>query len=427
MRPANAGYNVNGGWSRPMWSDGSSDNDAPDGRMVSYAGIYASQPMVATAVNKLSRRISTLPFDGYRRQADGGRELVRGDSLDSLIRRPRPRWSTVHLLHFIQQSMMVYGNALLAIVRGADPDAPPVGLWPLDWAYISAWAPTGGTIEWWSTTQFDGAERYIAVADTLHFAWESTSGEIGISPLQPLAATIRLEDAAQRHQTASFRNGARPGGVFTLPPGANPSKEQMELTRSTIQALYSGDNAFKTGVLAAGAKWEAMSMTPVDVQLIEQRKLNREEVGMVYDLAGPLMNDLTHATLTNVVELNKALYRDVVPPWLTLIEQTFQAQLLDSEPAWMNRFVAFDLSEKLKGEPRELAETLRLEVEAGLITRNEARRILNLAPVDDPSADELTAAVNNQGLVRQMGEPDPQDPPPPAEPDPQDPPAAPSG
>ncbi len=201
----------------------------------------------------------------------------------------------------------------------------------------------------------------------------------------------------------------------------------MELTRSTIQALYSGDNAFKTGVLAAGAKWEAMSMTPVDVQLIEQRKLNREEVGMVYDLAGPLMNDLTHATLTNVVELNKALYRDVVPPWLTLIEQTFQAQLLDSEPAWMNRFVAFDLSEKLKGEPRELAETLRLEVEAGLITRNEARRILNLAPVDDPSADELTAAVNNQGLVRQMGEPDPQDPPPPAEPDPQDPPAAPSG
>jgi len=187
--------------------------------------------------------------------------------------------------------------------------------------------------------------------------------------------------------------------VFTLPPGSNPSKEQMELTRATIQSLYSGDNAFKTGIVAPGAKWEAMSMSPVEVALIDQRKLNREEVGMVYDLAGPLMNDLSHATLTNVVELNKALYRDVIPPWLTLIEQTFQVQLLDAEPAWMDRFLAFDLSEKLKGEPIELANTLKIQVEAGLITRNEARRILNMPPMDDPTADKLTYNANNQAPI----------------------------
>jgi phage portal protein BeeE len=57
---------------------------------------------------------------------------------------------------------------------------------------------------------------------------------------------------------------------------------------------------------------------------------------MVYDLAGPLMNDLTHGTYSNVEEL-KGLYRDVVPPWTTLIVDTFQAQLLDpSRRGWID-------------------------------------------------------------------------------------------
>lgn len=400
-RPAGANYAANGGWFRPMWSDGSSDHDV-DGRLVSFASIYNTQPVVATAVNKLSRRIATLPFDGYKRLPDNGRELVRDDTLDSLIRKPLPRWSKVHLLHHIAQQCLVHGNAVMAKVRGSDPDAPPVGLWPLDWAHMNAYAPQGGRIEWWSTTQFEGQERFLAVEDTLHFAWASPAGEVGTSPLEQLGVTIRLEDAAQRHQTASFKNGARPGGVFTLPPGSNPSKEQMELTRATIQSLYSGDNAFKTGIVAPGAKWEAMSMSPVEVELIEQRKLNREEVGMVYDLAGPLMNDLSHATLTNVIELNKALYRDVIPPWLALFEQTFQSQLLDPEPAWLDRFLAFDLADKIKGEPLELANTLKLQVEAGLITRNEARRILNLPPLDDPAADSATVNANNQAPLAAM-------------------------
>jgi phage portal protein BeeE len=73
---------------------------------------------------------------------------------------------------------------------------------------------------------------------------------------------------------------------------------------------------------------------------------------MVYDLPGPLMNDLSHATLANVAEYQKALYRDVVPTWTELIVQTFQAQLIDAEPAWLDKLVRFDFSEKLRASLR---------------------------------------------------------------------------
>lgn len=391
-----------------MWSDGTREGDV-DGVVASYARIYSSQPVVAAVVDKLARRIAALPFDGYQRQQDDSREVVRGDTLDSLIRRPLPRWSTVHLNHFVGQSLLVHGNALLAKVRGNDRELPPEMLWPLDWAHINAYAPLGGRIEWWSTTQFNNEERFIAVGDTVHFAWESPTDEVGVSPLQKLGVTIRLEDAAQRYQTSSFRNGTRPGGVLTLPPGSNPGKEALELTRATLENMHKGpDNAFRVGLVAPGAEWKPMAMSAVEAELIQQRKLNREEIGMVYDLAGPLMNDLTHGTYSNVEELNKALYRDVIPPWLALIQQTWQAQILDTEPAWMDRFVSFDLSDKLRGEPLALANTLKLQVEAGLITRNEARRILNMPPAPDEAADSLSANLNNQGRLSEMGsEPNP--------------------
>jgi HK97 family phage portal protein len=417
-RPAGTNFAAGGffpGIFPPMWSSG--ERADTGGHLLSYEAIYRSQPVVAGVVDKLTRRISTLPFDGY--QATGeSREIVTGDSLDSLIRHPIPGWSRVHLLAHIEQSLLIHGNGLVAKLRGPDREAPPIMLWPLDWSLVSAYGQQGNRIEWWSTTQFDGVERFLAASDVLHFAWPSPGGgQIGVSPLEKLGVTIRLEDAAQRHQTAAFRNGNRPSLAISL--ASNPNKDLLAITRASIEALHKGpDNSGKTILLGGDAKATPLSLSPVEAELIQQRKLNREEVGMVYDLAGPLMNDLEHGTFSNVEELNRGLYRDVVPPWTTLIEGTFQAQLLDPEPAWLDRLVRFDMSDKLKGTPEELAATLKVQVEAGLISRNEARRILNLPPDGDPNdpanpANQLTANLNNQGTIAAMSGTDAASTPPP--------------
>ncbi|MCW3039367.1 MAG: uncharacterized protein JWM31_1272 [Solirubrobacterales bacterium] len=379
----------------PMWSDG--ERYGNDEFLRSFQQIYRTQPVIAGVVDKLARRIATLPFDGYRHLDDGAREMVQGDSLESLLRRPLPRWGTPHLLTHIATSLLVHGNAVVAKVRPPDRSATPSMLWPLDWAQMSAYGEVGGRIEWWSTTQFQGHQRYIKVEDTLHFAWPGPEGgEIGTSPLEKLGVTIRLDDALTRHQIALSKNGSRPSLAVTVAQ-EKADIAQLEFARDRVEAMHKGpDNSGKTFFMGSNVKVQPLSLSPVEVALIDQRRHNREEIGAVYDLTGPLMNDLTHGTFSNVSELLRSLYRDVLPPWLALIEQTFQTQLLDPEPAWLDRFVAFDLTEKLKGDPVELATSLKLQVEAGLLTRNEARRILNLPPVEDPVADQLTMAVNNQ-------------------------------
>lgn len=392
----------------PMWSDG--ERWGESAYLKSYESIYRSQPVVAGVVDKLARRIATLPFDAYRRLPNQAREMVTGDALESLIRHPMPRCGTVHLQTHIAQSLLIHGNALVAKVRGNDPEAPPTMLWPLDWSRVNAYGD--GTIEWWSTTQFGSAERFIAAADVMHFAWPGPDGgPIGVSPLEKLGVTIRLDDALSRHQIAMSKNGSRPSLSVTVDK-ENAKTEQLEYVRARVEAMHKGpDNSGKTFFMGSNVKVQPLSLSPVEVQLIEQRQTNREEVGAVYDLSGPLMNDLRYSSFANVTELLRSLYRDVLPPWLSLIEATYQAQLLDLEPAWVDRFVEHDLTDKLKGDPVELATSLKMQVEAGLLTRNEARRILNLPPSTEPSADTLTANVNNQGTLAQMQNPAQSSPP----------------
>jgi HK97 family phage portal protein len=403
QRPAGAGI-TNGGFFPqsfpPLWSNGERAED--DAWLRSYEAIYRSQPVLAGVVDKLTRRIATLPLVAYQKTA-GGREATEGDSLDTLLRKPMPRRSTVHLVSHIAQSLLINANSVVAKVRLNGPDEPPGWLWPLDWSQLSAYGQPGGTIEWWSTTQFGGQERFIAAADTIHFAWPGPDGgEIGVSPLEKLGTTIRIEDAAQRHQASMFKNGIRPSAAVSM-NDPNATKEKLEYAGEVVKAAHGGlDKAGSWVWLGANATVQPLSLSPVEAALIEQRKLNREEIGIVYDLAGPLMNDLEHGTFSNVSELLRSLYRDVVPPWTELIVQTMQAQLIDTEPAWLDRFVRFDFSDKLKGDPTEQAAVDKSDVETGIRTRDEARDGRGLPPKGGAAA-ELTLNANNQAPVEQAG------------------------
>jgi HK97 family phage portal protein len=385
----------------PMWSDGTRYGDDDSRYLKSYEQIYRSQPVIAAVVNKLSRRIAALPLDALQRNADGSREKVTGDSLDTLVRRPMPRWSTVHWINTVATSLLVHGNAVCAKVR-SDRDLPPDMLWPLDWGQMSAYGEPGGTIEWWGTTQFGDQERVIAASDTVHFAWPSPSGsEIGVSPLEQLGVTIRIEDAAQRHQTAMFNNGIRPSAAVTLEE-ENPSPKKLQMAKEMIEGGHRGmDKAGSWVFLGANAKVQPLSLNAVEAELIDQRQRSWEEIAAVYDMAGPLSGDLTHGTYSNVQVILDSLYRDVVPPWTTLITETLQAQLLDQEPAWVDRMLRFDFTDKLRGDPLVMAQVDKSDVEAGIRTRDEAREARGLTAMGGTAA-ELTLASNNQDLVRSL-------------------------
>lgn len=402
---------------RPLWTSGD-QVDAygwHDSRWVaSYGEIYQTQPVVAAVVNKIVRQGSTMPLKTYRRAVDGEKTRVTSDSDDAgaglarIFEKPAPRCGPTHLKQWILSPSLVFGNGLLAKFRGDGPYAPPTELLPMDWRYVSAYARYG-YVEWWGTTQVGSTERYVRVEDTLHFAWDAAGGCLGVSPLHQLAVSLRLEDAAQRWQTSSFRNAARPSSAVTLPQGANPSPDQMRVMRETLESVHRGvDNAFKVALLAPGATWQPMGFNMQEAALVDTRRLNREEVCMVYDVKPSVIGDLSTpgAGYGSVVEINKDFYRTTLRPWLTMIEETIQAQLIDPEPEWEGLFVEFDLSEVLKGEPAAVAAQIQSEIASGTMTPAEGRKIQNRPPLDQEGMDKAYLPTNNLHPIGEDPEPE---------------------
>lgn len=374
-------------------------------RTISHAEIYETQQNVAAVVNKLVRAVSTVPLRTYRRLGSGGAEPVEDPAhpLVRLLRNPAPRKGEVALKQWMMLPGAVHGNAILAKFRPDGPESLPTGLLPLDWRYMSAWARPGLPVEWWETIQL-GTPKWIDAGGVVHLAWESaTAGDIGVSPLKQLGTTLKLEDAAQRFSSSSFNNAARPSGAIVLPAEADLDETERKEMREDIQLMHGGvDRAFRVALLSGGADWKPMSFNASEAQLLESRRHNREDVCVVYDVKPPAIGIMDDANYSNLVEVHRDFYvTSGAAPWLGLIADTLNVQLVEPEPAWREEglFVAFDLTEVLKGDPKTFAESQKLEIESGTLTPHEGRRRQGRTPYPDEQpknpADRLYLPVNN--------------------------------
>jgi HK97 family phage portal protein len=226
-------------------------------------------------------------------------------------------------------------------------------------------------------------------------AWEGGRGDIGVSPLSYLGNTLRVEDATQRHQAASFENGVRSSGAFVIPADQRTKKEERDELRAHIAQRYSGvDNAGKPLLLFNGATWQDTQQTAVEAELIEQRKLNREEVAAAYKIPPPMIGILDKATYSNIETQKDMFYGMVLGPWLTLGEETLQAQLIEDEWPGEGLFVEYDLKEVLRGDPLKEAQAVQRRSRVGTMTPNEGCRSatsrLRISPAWTPTTCRRT-------------------------------------
>lgn len=369
--------------------------------LVSYQNLYEAHPAVAAAVNKLNRQIIRLPLRVYRQVTDDGEvEPVHVHPLVDLLKRPWARCSPASLKQKLTFPALVHGNSLLGKVR-SEPNGPPTELVPLDWRFVKPWMFDDGEVFFWETSQ-TGRQQFYGLDDVIHVAFEAGNGDLGISPLKQLGVTLRIDANAQNYQADSFEKGARPSGALVAPAGTDFSPEQRQKLREQIKALGSGDFY----IMGGGLDWKPFSHTAVEAELIQQKLLNRVEVASVYDVDPPLLGFLEHATYSNIGEMHKMLYGVTLGPWLSLIADTLNAQLIDSEPAWRDErlFVAFDLSEVLRSDtPEEIAAIVQA-IAGGVMTENEGRGKLRMRRYPHENADKLLIPGNNLTLIDKIGE-----------------------
>ena len=200
-----------------------------------------------------------------------------------------------------------------------------------------------------------------------------------------------------------LRRGIRLAGLVT------PADDQEEFDETEGKAILEQrranvvgrENAGDVALINRRLKLQGWSPNNVESQWHETRGDMLGEVGRLFGMPAHLLNDTEKQTSwgTGVAEQNLGLARYTLKGWSTRIEQTLSRQLPGTRGADGERFCEYDYKGLLQGTPAQEIELLIAQVDAGILTDDEARKILNLPP--------LTAAQKAAVIKRNAPSPSP--------------------
>lgn len=360
----------------------------------SYQEIWRTQPQVRTVVSFLARNIAQLGLHVYERVSEVDRRRATEHPLAKLIRRPNEYTTRYRLINALVSDLAIFDNAIWAKAGNADGDwslvrVPPQMVTPIgtDPLRPEAYKVDSG-----------GLQRVILTPDqVVHFRGHNAIDvRWGASPLEALRQILAEEAAATEYREGMWESGARVSGVIERPADApqwsDPARSRF---RTQWQQMYAGDGARVggTAILEDGMTFTAMGQTAKDAQYVEARKLTREEVATAYHIPPPMVGILDNATFSNITEQHRMLYQDTLGPWLTMIEEEIELQLLPNLGDPDQEYVEFNMAEKLKGSFEEQAESLSTATGRPWMTADEARARANL-PSLGGDAERLITPLN---------------------------------
>lgn len=355
-----------------------------------YAELWRKQPAVRTSVSFIARNIAHLGLHVFARKGDADRERLTDHPLAQLLGRPSPSTTRYRLMDSLVHDLAIYDRAYWQKVTTNDKVAGLVRLPP---AFVT---PKGES--WISPEYFEikgsRGKLEIKADEVVFFRGHSDSGLAGSSPLESLRQVLAEEFESSKMREQIMKNGARISGYLERPKDApqwSPTAKQKFAKGWRSQYTGGGPAAGGTPILEDGMTFKAAAQTAKDLQYIEARKLTREEVAAAYFIPPTMLGLMGGATYSNITEQHKMLYQDTLGPWLQMIKEEIELQLVP-DLADEGVYVEFNLREKLTGSFEERAAGIQTSVGGPYLTRNEARALDNRPPL--PGGDELIVPLN---------------------------------
>ena len=278
-------------------------------------GFRASE-WVYVSVNRIARAVSGIPWKVFQKTVDGRIPYPKIHPIEQLMTSPNLYTSDSDWLELIMQHLLLGGNAVnRAILHGG----VPVALVPLMPDNVDVVASPSKFIERYDVYTFRGNGKLadqVPLEEILHIKFTDPSNLYwGISPLQAVARTVDTDVEAVKFNKISLQNRAVADGAFIVNQAITP--EQYTQLRQMVRDQHQGsNNAHAPWVLGFGMDWKPMSISPLELDFINSRKMNRVSILAVYNVPPPVAGIYDDATYNNVRTAYYAFWTDTVIPHL---------------------------------------------------------------------------------------------------------------
>jgi HK97 family phage portal protein len=201
----------------------------------------------------------------------------------------------------------------------------------------------------------------------------------GVSPLFACGLAAMQGITIQNNSVAFFSNGATPSGILTAP--GEISDPDAERFKKEWEVKFTGQNAGRVAVLGGGLKYEKMTMSAEESQMIEQLKWTAETVCSCFHLPAYMVGVGTPPAYNNVEALNQQYYSQCLQALIESIELLLDEGLGLTEVKGKTYGTEFDLDDLLRMDTATQIDALAKAVGGSIMPPNVALRKQNIAPV----------------------------------------------
>lgn len=337
---------------------------------------------VYSCVKVLAESVGVLPLCVYTKGPNGAKTPNEKHPLwEILHEQPNDYQSSVEFLETMMLHLTLRGNAYAYVNRARSGRV--VELIPLHPDMVMVTMNGQNVVEYRAGTE-QGGQRTMDRSEILHIKGLSMNGWLGISPIAYARESIGLALATEKFGGQLFRNGAKPGGVLEVPELL--SDQAYTRLKASFDSASSGENAHKTAILEQGAKFSKIGLAPDDAQFLDTRKYQRAEIAGIFRVPAHLINDLEHATFSNIENMSLDFVKFSLMPWLSRIEKAMRRDLFSAEDK-ATQSLRFNIASLLRGDAASRAAYYAGGITNGWLVRNEARAMeselgIALNPID---------------------------------------------
>ena len=386
----------------PITGD-NADTDNIFGRDVQVSAETAMKlAAVYACIYVLSSNIAQMPLH-VMRKSNNKVEPARDHPVFYLVHDEPNIWQTSYKWRELKQRHILgWGNGYTWVKRGRRGEVTSLECCnPWETTLLN----TGGR-HTYGVYNDEGAFA-ISPDDMIHVRALGNNQKMGLSPILQHAETIGMGMSGQKYTSSFFNGNARPAGIISVKNELNDQSwtRLKNMWQKAVAALRSQEN--KTMLLPAQLDYKALTVSPVDAQLIDMMKLNRSMIAGIFNVPAHMINDLEKATFSNISEQAIQFVRYSIMPWVTNWEQELNRRLFTRSERAAGYYSRFNLSGLLRGTPKERAEFYHYAITDGWMSRNEARAFEDLNPCD--GLDEMLVSVNAAQQTKQNQTVEPED------------------
>ncbi len=343
--------------------------------VISHATVWACATLIASDIAKM--RVGLVQEDAH-----GVCTPIKNPAYSPVLKKPNHYQTRIKFFESWQLSRLLSGNTYVLKERnhrGGTNAGNVIAMYVLDPQRVQVLtAPDGAVYYQLGTDDLAGIDEAVTVpaSEIIHDICVPLFHPLcGASPIYACGLAAMQGLRIQQNSSSLFQNGSQLSGVLTAPAAIS------DITAKRIQTHWEQNftgqqNVGKVAVLGDGLKFEPMTMTAVDSQLIDQLKWTGEQVCATFHVPGYMVGIGAAPPYTDIQSINLQYYSQALHNPIENIEILLEEGL--EVPTDIG--IEFDVDSLARMDSKTQMEIAKGGVAGGIFSPNEARAKFDLKP-----------------------------------------------